>query len=980
MPDYQAFADLLNLHLGTLSQNELAQRTGVHRSTVNRWCAGANVPRDLAMLRKLFDALAIRDADLQQAFVQACDRLYMEPSPDPPEPDPQPSIDPVEIAAYLQAVVRQYGQVETRPYQRLSDMSGAAPVLPLLDTAEQSGVYVPLRFDLHLRLEAEDPHLRRGALAGRLDSVEAQEIESILGNTTRTDVSLDVPLTDVLAAPGHLALIGQAGSGKTTVLRLIASMLAAEDDLLLAEQLGITREPRPVPVYLALRDFDHACRNKPEEYARDVESLLRFADDNFARWNPNTVSPGFPGKLIAAGRAWICLDALDEVADIDHRLSMRRVIEALAGAYPANRLLVTARVAAYNTPATRLDHRFTLAIVRDLTRDQYAPLVERLYAGLEINPDMARQRAGQLLARIDASPLLQEMVKTPVLVWTATLIHHAKRELPEQRAELYDTYVDVLLGERLKEEENPETAHYLREKDWSFDDRRLYLTYAAFETHKRAADEESTIDEDGKVSGPVVVDEADLVRKILAPFLADYSGLDRREAQREAQRFVSAMAERSGLLYSHSNGYSFGDHLTVQEFLAAAYLVDDLRDQPAEWKAWLEQSVGQSWWQEVILLAAGYLLRNPRQAKRFLEDELGNLPGPGDLHAFGLAWAGRALLEMPPARVAWHATLRTEFAHKLAHILQQDPPLTSISARIEVGHILGRLGDPRFSGPCRLPEFIPIPGGTFSMGSDEAEVEELIAATGKNRYRDELPRHMVELDDFALACYPVTNEMFDCFIDARGYAEPRWWPEALADQRWAEGEIRDWEGKRAQPAYRNDERFNGANQPVVGVTWYEAAAYCHWLTAARNDGCLYRLPTEAEWERAARGPHGFRYPWGNDWDAERANTDALNLDRTTPVGIFPDGASAEGLLDLSGNVYEWCQDWYGQDTYVENVDQPAKNPQGPKQGVYRLLRGGSWYGDHHAVRCAYRSGYYPGRRLDDNGFRIARGSLMHPDP
>ena len=123
-------------------------------------------------------------------------------------------------------------------------------------------------------------------------------------------------------------------------------------------------------------------------------------------------------------------------------------------------------------------------------------------------------------------------------------------------------------------------------------------------------------------------------------------------------------------------------------------------------------------------------------------------------------------------------------------------------------------------------------------------------------------------------------------------------------------------GARSQPAYWDDTRFDGPNQPVVGVTWYEALAYCRWLTDTMNDGYEYRLPTEAQWERAARGPHGWRYPWGDDWIESRANSEELNLERTTPVGIFPDGASSEGVLDLSGNVWEWCNDWYGEKTYA----------------------------------------------------------------
>jgi len=575
------------------------------------------------------------------------------------------------------------------------------------------------------------------------------------------------------------------------------------------------------------------------------------------------------------------------------------------------------------------------------------------------------------------------------MVWTATLIHYADRELPEQRAELYNAYVDVLLGERLHEEESAEAAQRLRGDRWSLEDRRLYLTYAAYEAHRQAAGERTGRQRDALV----VVDERDLVRRILAPFMADYLGLDdRRKAEREAADFVALMAERSGLLHAHEEGYSFGDHLTVQEFLTASYLVDDLRDQSG-WAGFLQNHAGQTWWREVFLLAAGYLLRQPRQARRFLLDELGDLPGDDDARAYGLAWAGRALLEIPPRRVGWHANARDELARRLLGVLWQNPPTTSAPSRVEAGDVLGRLGDPRFQGQFCLPEFLSLPGGRFWMGSNEAEVERLVQETGEDWFKRELPRHQVELDAFALARYPATNATFACFMEAGGYAEERWWDEAIAGGYWSK---KEGFRRRNQPYYWDDARFNGPNQPVVGVAWYEAVAYCCWLTTTLDDSHEYRLPTEAEWERAARGippagggdrgGAGRRYPWGDEWAANRANTEELNLRRTAPVGIFPDGASAERLLDLCGNVWEWCSDWYHEETYRRRAGRVEKNPIGPAEGSYKVLRGGSWYSDRNLVRRAYRDWGDPVHGLVDFGFRVARGSpsqipcSLSPDP
>lgn len=147
------------------------------------------------------------------------------------------------------------------------------------------------------------------------------------------------------------------------------------------------------------------------------------------------------------------------------------------------------------------------------------------------------------------------------------------------------------------------------------------------------------------------------------------------------------------------------------------------------------------------------------------------------------------------------------------------------------------------------------------------------------------------------------------------------------------------------------------NLPVVGVSWFEAAAYCEWAGG--------RLPTEAEWERAARGPNGSRYPWGDEppLDPSRANYQS-HVGHPTPVGLYPKGNSAEGLCDMLGNVWEWCSDWFG-----EYEASGQENPARPESGKYRVLRGGSWGSLPEFVRVRYYDG--PTDRYDLIGFRWA---------
>jgi len=201
---------------------------------------------------------------------------------------------------------------------------------------------------------------------------------------------------------------------------------------------------------------------------------------------------------------------------------------------------------------------------------------------------------------------------------------------------------------------------------------------------------------------------------------------------------------------------------------------------------------------------------------------------------------------------------------------------------------------------------------------------------------DELPVHRVTLPAFRLALLPVTNEDYAAFLAGTGHDAPRFWEDAA---------------------------FNRPRQPVVGVSWFDATAYCAWLRDV--SGVAYRLPTEAEWEKAARGGvEGAKYPWGEepfDGSAGRFQQDA-----TWEVGRAP--PNGHGLIDIGFNIHEWCSDWYDAGYYAVS---PEGDPQGPATGARRASRGGAW---RHAVkvsRCAARSSIPPDYRYNDYGFRVA---------
>jgi formylglycine-generating enzyme required for sulfatase activity len=239
-----------------------------------------------------------------------------------------------------------------------------------------------------------------------------------------------------------------------------------------------------------------------------------------------------------------------------------------------------------------------------------------------------------------------------------------------------------------------------------------------------------------------------------------------------------------------------------------------------------------------------------------------------------------------------------------------------------------------------LGEMAPIPAGEFWMGSDDAT--------------DEKPRHRVYLDAYHIDKYEVTNVQFKALIAARGYERQALWS--------PDGWRRRSSNNITQPSYWTDAKWNEPKQPVVGVAWYEAEAFCRFGGK--------RLPTEAEWEKAARGTDGRRYPWGEQWDTSRANSYESKLDETAAVGSYRGGVSPHGAHDMTGNAGEWVADWYDARYYQQS---PERNPTGPASGQSRVLRGGSWYGFPIDLRTVYRVNGTPDLRNALNGFRCARG-------
>jgi formylglycine-generating enzyme required for sulfatase activity len=219
---------------------------------------------------------------------------------------------------------------------------------------------------------------------------------------------------------------------------------------------------------------------------------------------------------------------------------------------------------------------------------------------------------------------------------------------------------------------------------------------------------------------------------------------------------------------------------------------------------------------------------------------------------------------------------------------------------------------------------VPIPAGAFLMGD----------ADGRP---DEQPVHRVYVSAFEIAVLPVTNTDYARFLAATDHDAPRFW---------------------------DDADFNVPDQPVVGVNWFDAVAYCDWLSAATSGA--WRLPTEAEREKAMRGGfEGRRFPWGDD-----AGPDEGRFIQDAPLPAGMSAPNGYGLRDIAYNVHEWCSDWYDAGYYASS---PDRDPQGAESGTRRSSRGGAWRHQVKVCRCAARSSLDPSFRYNDYGFRVVRG-------
>jgi formylglycine-generating enzyme required for sulfatase activity len=786
----------------------------------------------------------------------------------------------------------------------------------------------------------------------------------------------------------RLVLLGDPGSGKSTFVNFVGLCMAGallgdprinlqlltaplpsdkEEDRTTTRPRDATDQhdpaPQPwqhgplLPVRIILRDFA-ATGLPPVGEAATAAHLWAFVAADLQRAGLGDYGEPLRRLLLATG-GLILLDGLDEVPEADQRRSqIKAAVEDFAATFGKCRLLLTSRTYAYQKQEWHL-RRFEATILAPFTVGQIRYFVDHWYAHraamLLQTAEEAQGRAALLKSAIARSDRLHALAERPLLLTLMASLHAWRGgSLPERREELYADAVDLLLyqweGQRVVRNAQGEVLFMQRSlAEYLEVGRNKVLTLLqglAYGAHSSQPDLTGTADlaEDALVLALMALsDRADLQPRLLVDYLSQRAGL---------------LTPRGVKIYTFP-------HRTFQEYLAACHLTEEGFPEQVAHLARTDPNR----WREALLLAAAKVARGTPFALWSLVDELSPQPLPpapcADVDAWGALLAGQAIDETVRDAAGRLPTLSPRNGERVVRVCQSLVQLLRYSRlpaaeRALAGRTLAHLGDPR---PAVMTiaemEFCYLPAGPFLR-------------TDKENSQADLPYA------YWLARYPVTNAQFAEFVAADGYKQASFWTEAKEAGYWQKSGFKGRSDRAFRQApYSFGEPLGLSNHPVVGVSWYEAVAFCHWLTEQLPlPGWAVRLPTQPEWEKAARGgltlpapaspvpfhkltvppapmmhsnPNPQRlFPWGDTADPERANYTESKIGTTSAVGCFASGASSYGVEELSGNVWEWSQD----------VHRYGKT-----------IRGGAYYTEANEVSAAAAFRNHPDLGYNAAGFR-----------
>ena len=814
------------------------------------------------------------------------------------------------------------------------------------------------------RFPLTDIYLELGLLklSNKDDQEKLQQKMLVLDHEARAQLEeqrMGERVSNGLAKAQRLVILGDPGTGKTISLRFIALMLAYGYG---AARIGL--EQPFIPLFVRLAD-----------YARELEKRPALALDNYLFEYIQQAHSGserlgeFLRWALEKGKCMLLLDGLDEVAtDLKSGKSSHsnvvKAVEKLGSLWcdgqPGNRLIVTSRIEGYWNDALGGFEHVQLSPLRP--PDEVEAFLLQWFTAHEQAHDhdlpcekaeaRARKHVDDLLPRILSTPSVRRLSANPLLLTILALIDDNLGKLPNRRITLYKIASQTLI-ESWRQIQIGLPDELLAELG---DDKiiRIMSPLAYWLHENRPGGAASTEDWRREL-------EATLVKE----------GFE-KEAPDLAGRFLHHARFQTGILTERSLGQFGFFHLTFEEYLAARQIA---RQRAEERREMLKKHWSDPRWQEVILLAAGQLgIEEARtdDVSDLLEDLLKMEPQNAEQNGRPALLAGRALADIGSRSVT--STTRRWVEKALRFAARDVDPDSEKPAQKE--HVSPRtraecadLADELGYQPDDLHTFVPV---------------------GQNGILFYLARYPVTNAQYARFLKPENFANQELWMDFPKYAEPekkyakmgtwgdegwQWLRKALLDDAFQEKQNIDVENGVVLPGYWQDARFGAMrpNAPVVGISWWEANAYCKWLAAnwqnqpeaellssfiLPNSSLAFRLPTEAEWVLAAGGEQNGRFAFGELKDprqeiSQHANTDESGIQRTTPVWMYPSGESPHKGMDMSGNVFEW------QANYSSNSQK------------YLGLRGGSWISNVGYARVSDRnSDDYPLGRNFNFGFRV----------
>ena len=757
-----------------------------------------------------------------------------------------------------------------------------------------------------------------------------------------------------------LLILGDPGCGKTTLVKYYAMLCLKNRH----KRLGL--DEAALPIYLPLREVE----SKNGELCPLHECLANWATRHYHPISADTFLAWLHSR-----QTLILLDGLDEISDLKRRKDICNWIDNAATGLTKARFVVTSRWTGYRkADGIELEFDHAKADVRDFSAEQQKEFLEKWFvAAYQREPrgegvpkrQWHKQQKQKGLDRARAivdflaekgNKGIRELAVVPMLLQVIAILWRERENLPQGRADLYQAALKYLLDFR--------DRHKKIEPLMPATQALRVLCPASFWMQDQLHADEV---QKNKLHGKMEEKLANMKDSV------------------PAEEFCENLRDRAGLVADYGKEAYIFRHKSFREYLAGLELVTQARETPA----CLERIVGQfgeDWWNEPLsffMCEVNDKLFDKFMGALFKSDASKELnPKSHDLLLTMVSEAPERKIDSLVERLndADSTENQRRYIVDCLKTIGSKPALEAIKefGEKEAETIAGSVAkeviateflsvqdaakleifDKWFRNPLEFnAEYIHIPSGSFTY-----------SVTKKNEL----------VSDIYFAKYPVTNKRYRRFINYLA-GEEEDLSEILAVEIFSSwmfkfattigrfsGYLGTDFGKWAENLRSendDDKRFKGDDQPVVGVSWFAAQAYCRWLSLldAASKGVSvdesaekYRLPTELEWEWAASGGER-RYPWGDMEPNDKLANYDNNVGATTAVGRYPEGGTPEGLMDMAGNVWEWMEDWY--EGY---------------EGKYRSLRGGSWYLNENALRCSYRVYYSPGNRNLNVGFRVVR--------